>query len=96
VAGVQLAFRQQFSPAPAFQTVPSEARQLSAELDCANASIGAAKVAEANSAATLLSFFMILLSGVLADACEMFTSEARKPGKHPVYERSPPASKILP
>src|SRR5215510_6784537 len=63
VAGVQLALRQQVSPAPLFQTVPSPARQLSAELDCAKTIIGAAKVAEANSAATLLSFFMILLSG---------------------------------
>jgi hypothetical protein len=51
------------SPDPFFQTVPSPARQLSAELDCAKTITGAAKAAEANSAATLLSFFMILLSG---------------------------------
>src|SRR5262245_57370620 len=56
VAGVQLASRQQTSPDPLFQTVPSAARQLSAELDCAKTSTGAAKAAEANSAATLLSF----------------------------------------
>jgi hypothetical protein len=64
VAGDQLTSRQQFSPAPFFQTsVPSPLRQLSAELDCANPTIGAAKAADANSTATLLSFFMVLLSG---------------------------------
>jgi hypothetical protein len=64
VAGVQLASRKQFSPLPFFQGVPSEARQLSPPvLACANTISGAAKAAEANSAATLLSFFMILLSG---------------------------------
>jgi hypothetical protein len=64
VAGVQLASRQQFSPEPLFQTVPSEARQLSPPVVvCAFTMTGAAKAADANSIATLLSFFMVLLSG---------------------------------
>ena len=52
------------APAPFFHTSePSPLRQLSAELDCANPESGAAKAADANSIATLLSFFMVLLSG---------------------------------
>jgi hypothetical protein len=34
----------------------------------------------------LLSFFMILLSRKAADACVMSKSEARKAGKHPVWQ----------
>jgi hypothetical protein len=67
VAGVQPASRQQSSLVPFFQTVPSEARQLSIDFACANAAIGAARAAAANSTATLFNFFMILLSRKAAD-----------------------------
>jgi hypothetical protein len=73
VAGVQPASRQQSSFVPFFQTVPSEARQLSTDFGAmppwaaANDAIGAASAADAKSTATLFNFFMILLSRKAAD-----------------------------
>ena len=59
VAGVQNPSRQQSSLVPFFQTEPSVARQLSAGLPCAKApDKGAASAADANSNATLFSFFI--------------------------------------
>jgi hypothetical protein len=58
VAGVQPASRQHSSLVPFFQTVPSAARQLSIDFACANAAIGAASAADANSTATLFNFFI--------------------------------------
>jgi hypothetical protein len=69
VAGVQNASRQQSSFVPLRQTMLSTFRQLSTVLACANAAIGVTSAAVANSAATLLSFFMILLSRNAAVAC---------------------------
>jgi hypothetical protein len=61
VEGVQPASRQHSAPEPFFHTVPSPERQLST--DWANAPVAEATIAaEAKSDATLLSFFMILLS----------------------------------
>jgi hypothetical protein len=77
VAGVQKASRQQSSLVPFFQTVPSvPLRQLSIDLACANAAIGAASAADAKSTATLFSFFMVLLSMKAAEACESSKTEA--------------------
>jgi hypothetical protein len=67
VAGVQPESRQQSSFVPFFHTVPSEARQLSIDFDCAVAANGAASAADAKSTATLFNFFMILLSRKAAD-----------------------------
>jgi hypothetical protein len=86
VAGVQLASRQHSSLVPFFQTVPSVLRQLSHRLRLGNGRMGRGKAADANSTATLFSFFMILLSRKAADACVMSKSEARKAGKHPVWQ----------
>jgi hypothetical protein len=61
VAGVQVAPRQQSSLEPFFQACsPVPLRQLST--DCAPAAV--AKAAEANTIATLLNFFMVLLMGI--------------------------------
>ena len=60
VAGVQLASRQQYSAVPFFQASPEALRQLST--DCAPEAV--AKAAEANTIATLLNFFMVLLMGI--------------------------------
>ena len=61
VAGVQLASRQHSSLEPFFQACsPVPLRQLST--DCALAAV--AKAAEANTIATLLNFFMVLLMGI--------------------------------
>ena len=60
VAGVQLASRQHSSLEPFFQAWPVPLRQLST--DCALAAV--AKAAEANTIATLLNFFMVLLMGI--------------------------------
>ena len=74
VAGVQTASRQHSSLVPFFQTMLlSPLRQLSTD-DCANAEIGAARAADAKSTASVLSFFMILLSRKAAEACEMSKS----------------------
>jgi hypothetical protein len=63
VAGVQAASRQHSSFVPFLQGVPSAARHWSAPLAaCASAAIGRASAVDANSTATLFSFFMILLS----------------------------------
>ena len=70
VAGVQLASRQHSSLLPFFQVSPKGFCQLSTDLPWANAIIGARTAADANSTATLLSFFMILLSRKAAVACE--------------------------
>jgi hypothetical protein len=59
VAGVQNGVRQHSSLVPFFQTLPSTARQLSTGLPCAKApDKGAASAADANSNATLFSFFI--------------------------------------
>jgi hypothetical protein len=63
VAGVQLASRQHSSLVPFFQTVPVADFQLSIDFaappcDAANAPIGAASAADANSTATLFNFFI--------------------------------------
>ena len=61
VAGVQLASRQHSSLEPFFQACsPVPLRQLSTV--CALAAV--AKAAEANTIATLLNFFMVLLMGI--------------------------------
>jgi len=61
VAGVQVASRQHSSLVPFFQACsPVPLRQLST--DCAPAAV--AKAAEANTIATLLNFFMVLLMGI--------------------------------
>ena len=61
VAGVQVASRQQSSLVPFFQACsPVPLRQLST--DCAPAAV--AKAAVANTIATLLNFFMVLLMGI--------------------------------
>ena len=61
VAGVQVASRQQSSLVPFFQACsPVPLRQLST--DCAPAAV--AKAADANTIATLLNFFMVLLMGI--------------------------------
>ena len=61
VAGVQLASRQHSSLVPFFQACsPVPLRQLSTV--CALAAV--AKAAEANTIATLLNFFMVLLMGI--------------------------------
>jgi hypothetical protein len=70
VAGVHIASRQHSSFVPFFQTsAPSAVRQLSIDF-CAKAAIGAASATDAKSTATLFNFFMILLSGEAAVACE--------------------------
>jgi len=68
VAGVQVASRQQYSAVPFFQaSSPVPLRQLST--DCAPAAV--AKAAEANTIATLLNFFMVLLMGLIPQtSCE--------------------------
>jgi hypothetical protein len=58
VAGVQLVSRQHSSLVPFFHTMPSVERQLSTVLACAKATTGAASAADANSIATLFSFFI--------------------------------------
>ena len=60
VAGVQVAPRQHSSLVPFFQAWPVPLRQLST--DCALAAV--AKAAEANTIATLMNFFMVLLMGI--------------------------------
>ena len=60
VAGVQVASRQHSSLVPFFQAWPVPLRQLST--DCALAAV--AKAAEANTIATLMNFFMVLLMGI--------------------------------
>ena len=60
VAGVQVASRQHSSLVPFFQAWPVLLRQLST--DCALAAV--AKAAEANTIATLMNFFMVLLMGI--------------------------------
>ena len=60
VAGVQVASRQHSSLVPFFQAWPVPLRQLSTV--CALAAV--AKAAEANTIATLLNFFMVLLMGI--------------------------------
>jgi hypothetical protein len=87
VAGVQPALRQQSSLLPFFQTVPSEARQLSLLLAWANAAMGTASATDAKSTATLFSFFMFLLSRNAAVACETFKSEAHCDGRRPTTRR---------
>ena len=60
VAGVQVASRQHSSLVPFFQAWPVPLRQLSTV--CALAAV--AKAAEANTIATLMNFFMVLLMGI--------------------------------
>ena len=60
VAGVQVAPRQHSSLVPFFQAWPVPLRQLSTV--CALAAV--AKAAEANTIATLMNFFMVLLMGI--------------------------------
>jgi hypothetical protein len=61
VAGVHVASRQHSSLEPFFQACsPVPLRQLST--DCALAAV--AKAAEANTIATLMNFFMVLLMGI--------------------------------
>jgi hypothetical protein len=98
VAGVQLASRQHSAPEPFFHTSePSPLRQLSAELDCAEAESGAAKAADANSMATLLSFFMVLLSGDCRRLPAKNLNRKRENRANTRFcERSPPIAKIVP
>ena len=100
VAGVQKPSRQQCSLVPFFHTSePSPLRQLSAALaafSCsavgaapvcaaANTATGAARAADANSIATLFSFFIESpLEDGRSGGAKRPKSEARKPGKHPV------------
>jgi hypothetical protein len=98
VAGVQPASRQHSAPEPFFQTsVPSPLRQLSAELDCAKTASGAVKAADANSTATLLSFFIgSPLRGIAAVACEIPNRKRENLANTRFCERSPPTAKIVP